>query len=136
MISPGDGHDQARTTPTVTLCRLEADMADSEQLPVLLAGLQVGGKHRCDEEHCVEGTSSGITPAQAPSPHAPPEPADHVTNAHWDWTEALPDNGHVRFLKSVKWSDTLLGSIHGWPPVLRQAVYQVIADSRPATLYW
>jgi signal transduction histidine kinase/CheY-like chemotaxis protein len=54
----------------------------------------------------------------------------------WNWTQALPDNEHVRFLKSVDWSKTHVGRIADWPPALRQATYQVIADTRPATLYW
>jgi hypothetical protein len=54
----------------------------------------------------------------------------------WDWTQVLPDTEHVRFLKSVDWSKTYVGPITAWPPALRQATYQVIADSRPATLYW
>ncbi|KAH8647404.1 hypothetical protein BX600DRAFT_153472 [Xylariales sp. PMI_506] len=54
----------------------------------------------------------------------------------WDWTLALPDMEHVRFLKSVDWSKTHIGPIADWSSALRQATYQVIADSRPATLYW
>jgi hypothetical protein len=53
-----------------------------------------------------------------------------------DWTQFLPDTEHVRFLKSVDWSKTDVGPIADWPNALRQATYQVIADSRPATLYW
>jgi hypothetical protein len=53
-----------------------------------------------------------------------------------DWTEFLPTTEHTAFLKSIEWSKTHVGSISEWPSSLRQAVYQVIADSRPATLYW
>jgi hypothetical protein len=109
-------------------------MEDRAQLLVSLAGLQVGDEDR--EELRADGTQNGITQAQAPPPPTPPGPADHVTNVPWDWTDALPNNDHVRFLKSINWGDTLLGPIHAWSLTLRQAVYQVIADSRPATLYW
>jgi hypothetical protein len=54
----------------------------------------------------------------------------------WDWTLALPDTEHVRFLKSIDWAKTRVGPIAEWTGALRQATYQVIADSRPATLYW
>ncbi|KAF2670055.1 putative histidine kinase HHK15p [Microthyrium microscopicum] len=52
------------------------------------------------------------------------------------WTRFLPDTDHIRFIKSVDWSKTHVGPIENWPPGLRQSFYQVIADSRPATLYW
>jgi hypothetical protein len=54
----------------------------------------------------------------------------------WDWTEYLPQTPHIQFFRSVNWSATLVGPIDDWDPVLRQATYQLMADSRPATLYW
>jgi hypothetical protein len=61
---------------------------------------------------------------------------DPARGSSWDWTRVLPDTEHVRFLRSVDWSKTHLGPMTDWPGALRQATYQVIADSRPATLYW
>lgn len=70
--------------------------------------------------------------------------ADDVSGKDWqhaylqnmDWTQHLPSTEHVQFLKSVDWSKTHVGPIAKWPSALRQATYQLIADSRPATLYW
>jgi hypothetical protein len=61
---------------------------------------------------------------------------NRARSPNWDWTRFLPDTEHVRFLKSIDWSKTHVGPIADWPGALRQAIYQVIADSRPATLYW
>lgn len=58
------------------------------------------------------------------------------TSPVWDWTEALPDTEHVHFLKSINWSKTHVGPMIDWQGALRQATYQLSADSRPATLYW
>jgi hypothetical protein len=54
----------------------------------------------------------------------------------WDWTSVLPDTDHVRFFRSWDWGSTRLGPLQDFSPTLRQAVYQVLADSRPACLYW
>jgi hypothetical protein len=64
------------------------------------------------------------------------ENGSRLTNYKWNWTEALPDTDHVRFFKSLDWSTTLVGAIADWSSALRQATYQVMADTRPATLYW
>ncbi|KAF2430030.1 hypothetical protein EJ08DRAFT_697823 [Tothia fuscella] len=59
-----------------------------------------------------------------------------VEDQIWDWTEQLPQTDHVQFFRSVNWENTLIGPLDEWPPCLRQATYQVMADTRPATLYW
>lgn len=54
----------------------------------------------------------------------------------WDWTEVLPDSEHIRLFRSIDWSSTRLGPLQSWDQTLRQSTYQVLADSRPACLYW
>ncbi|KAE9965699.1 hypothetical protein EG328_009480 [Venturia inaequalis] len=54
----------------------------------------------------------------------------------WDWTEVLPDTKHIRLFRSVDWARTRLGPLPSWDHTLRQSTYQVLADSRPACLYW
>jgi hypothetical protein len=100
-----------------------------EELTTKLSNTEVGDKNRNgDNTTCF--TSSDVEQGR---PLEEPQQSNHVA---WDWTEALPDSEHVNFLKSVEWANTPLGPMENWPPVLRQATYQVIADSRPATLYW
>jgi hypothetical protein len=60
----------------------------------------------------------------------------HNTNGTWDWTKVLPDTEHIRLFKSVDWSSTRLGSLQSWDSTLRSATFQVLADTRPACLYW
>src|ERR1700712_2228985 len=54
----------------------------------------------------------------------------------WDWTEVLPDTEHITLFKSIDWSSTRLGPLQSWSHTLRQSTYQVLADTRPACLYW
>lgn len=53
-----------------------------------------------------------------------------------DWTDDLPDTDQVRFFKSTNWSASLLGPVHTWNTALRLHTHSVLADSRPACLYW
>jgi hypothetical protein len=102
---------------------------------VRLAHGQANGRKRDEENHLVNGATPSKTD-QTLSAQVSQKPETSTPQETWDWTEALPDSDHVRFIKSVGWADTSLGPMRDWPPVLRQATYQVIADSRPATLYW
>lgn len=52
------------------------------------------------------------------------------------WTEQLPSTPHVEFLKSRDWASTELGPIQLWPPPLRFMTRKMLADPRPANLYW
>lgn len=52
------------------------------------------------------------------------------------WEEGLPDTDHVRWVKSFDWSKTDLGPIQEWPVELLLWTQQLLADSRPTTIYW
>lgn len=53
------------------------------------------------------------------------------------WEKSLPDTDHVRWVKSIDWSKTGIGaSIQDWPVELLLWTQQLLADSRPTTIYW
>ena len=53
-----------------------------------------------------------------------------------NWTEDIASTEHVEFFKSVDWSTTNLGRAEQWSNALRLYVHQLLADSRPAIIYW
>lgn len=53
-----------------------------------------------------------------------------------DWTTLLSATAHVDFLKSRNWHKTSLGLMISWPPTLRLMTMTMLADPRPANLYW
>lgn len=53
-----------------------------------------------------------------------------------DWTTLLPSTEHVNFLKSREWHKTSLGAMLDWPESLRLMTMKMLADPRPANLYW
>lgn len=53
-----------------------------------------------------------------------------------DWTRQLPRTSHVDFIKGTDWSATALGPMRSWQLPLRLMVHKVLADPRPANLYW
>lgn len=53
-----------------------------------------------------------------------------------DWTTLLPSTEHVAFVKSREWHKTSLGSMLEWPSSLRLMTMKMLADPRPANLYW
>lgn len=58
------------------------------------------------------------------------------TRKEKDWTDAIPDNDHVRFFKTTDWAATPIGPLDGWGSALRLYTFQVLSDSRPACVYW
>jgi hypothetical protein len=110
-------------------------MESTEQLSARVGNVRIEDDNRAgDNENVNDATPSKVAAALPPQLSQTPQTSS--PDGTWDWTEALCDNDHVRFMKSVNWAETSLGPMRDWPPVLRQATYQVIADSRPATLYW
>jgi hypothetical protein len=110
-------------------------MENTEGLPIRPANSQAEDKYSQGESYRMNGATPS-TIVQALQPQVSQTRENSARDKIWDWTEALPNVDHVRFMKSVNWAATSLGPMQNWPPVLRQATYQVIADSRPATLYW
>ncbi|KAH4929012.1 hypothetical protein HBI23_142600 [Parastagonospora nodorum] len=53
-----------------------------------------------------------------------------------DWTESLPKTDHVRFFKTVDWTQTVLGETQQWSVALRMYTQMVMSDTRAACLYW
>ena len=53
-----------------------------------------------------------------------------------DWTAKLPVTDHVQFFRSTKWTATPLGALQTWSTSLRLAIYMLLADSRPACIFW
>lgn len=53
-----------------------------------------------------------------------------------DWTDKLPVSSHVQFLLSRDWSASPLGPMQEWSITLQLMVYKMLADPRPACLYW
>lgn len=53
-----------------------------------------------------------------------------------DWTRFLPRTNHVDFLRSKDWAATFLGSMQTWSHALRLMTLKMLADPRPANLYW
>lgn len=53
-----------------------------------------------------------------------------------DWTKQLPSTEHIKFVMSIDWARTPLGPIRAWPPVLQAMTHKMLADPRPACLYW
>jgi hypothetical protein len=53
-----------------------------------------------------------------------------------DWTAKLPDTDHVQFFRSTNWAATPLGALQTWRTSLRLAAYMLLADSRPACIFW
>ncbi|TID20341.1 phosphorelay sensor kinase [Venturia nashicola] len=82
------------------------------------------------EEHTSEPSESG--PSTTKETYAQPLESEEEC----DWIEVLPDTEHIRFFRSVDWARTRLGPLRSWNHTLRQSTFQVLADSRPACLYW
>lgn len=71
----------------------------------------------------------------APSPEFGGDHVFETMNAH-DWTADLPQSDHIRFFRSIHWSLTSLGPLATWSPTLRLYTLFVLADPRPACLWW
>lgn len=52
------------------------------------------------------------------------------------WTDILPSSEHTDLIKAIDWSQTPLGPLSSWSPHLRQMTCFLMADSRPASMYW
>ena len=52
------------------------------------------------------------------------------------WTDALPLTAHVEYFKDIDWDATYLGPLDSWSLALRLHVSSLLADSRPAVIYW
>lgn len=63
------------------------------------------------------------------------EEIQHTANAP-DWTNDIPESDFLTFFLSVDWSRTPLGALKDWSIALRLYTFQVLADSRPAVVYW
>jgi hypothetical protein len=61
------------------------------------------------------------------------QPRRHL---HHDWTTDLPNTEHVRFFRETDWGATPLGPLEHWDPTLRLYTRMLLADSRPACLWW
>ncbi|CBX95405.1 predicted protein [Plenodomus lingam JN3] len=53
-----------------------------------------------------------------------------------DWTDQLPQTDHVRFIRSIDWSQSGLGPLKDWNSNLRLFTGFALADSRAACLWW
>ncbi|KAF2853540.1 putative histidine kinase-like protein M3YPp [Plenodomus tracheiphilus IPT5] len=53
-----------------------------------------------------------------------------------DWTLDLPQSDHVRFFRETDWLRSNLGPLDTWSPSLRLFTSFVLADSKPACLWW
>lgn len=58
------------------------------------------------------------------------------TSVQRDWTELLPHSDHVNFILSREWQNTEVGPIRQWPSILQLMTHKMLADPRPACLYW
>lgn len=53
-----------------------------------------------------------------------------------NWADYIPTTDHVRFFRETDWEKTPMGRLQEWETALRLQVFMVLADSRPACLYW
>jgi hypothetical protein len=53
-----------------------------------------------------------------------------------NWADYIPTTDHVRFFRGTDWARTRMGPLKTWSMALRLQVFMVLADSRPACLYW
>lgn len=53
-----------------------------------------------------------------------------------NWADYIPTTDHVRFFRGTDWGRTCMGPLKTWSMPLRLQVFMVLADSRPACLYW
>ena len=65
--------------------------------------------------------------------------SSHKEVGFFDWTrlpisDDLP--AHIRFARSVDWSQTALGPIESWSADLRQMCNLIMASPHPAAMYW
>ncbi|CAL3962736.1 unnamed protein product [Diplocarpon coronariae] len=60
-----------------------------------------------------------------------------VSSLHQDnWPETIPPSEHVNFFQRVNWAESALGPLSSWSNALRLYTSMVLADSRPACVYW
>lgn len=52
------------------------------------------------------------------------------------WTNILPPGEYTDFFRAIDWSQTPLGPLSSWSPHLRQMTCFLMADSRPASMFW
>lgn len=52
------------------------------------------------------------------------------------WTDALPASAHTEVVLNVDWGSTPLGPLHSWHRSLQLYTQMLLADSRPAGIYW
>lgn len=60
----------------------------------------------------------------------------HCSGAEPAWVKILPDDAHIQFFKSTDWSATPFGPLEAWSSLLRQTTQFLMADSRPACVFW
>jgi hypothetical protein len=53
-----------------------------------------------------------------------------------NWTDEILPTEHNAFLINTDWTSTELGPIEKWPAPLRLMIRKMLADPRPANLYW
>lgn len=61
---------------------------------------------------------------------------DELERIGGDWTEQFPRTTHIQFVLDTDWSVTALGPMSTWPITLRLMTRKMLADPRPACLYW
>ncbi|TIA13541.1 hypothetical protein D6C80_06251 [Aureobasidium pullulans] len=61
---------------------------------------------------------------------------DNTKKTEADWTSHIPHSEHNQFLINTRWDKTPLGPMRTWPPILQLMTLKMLADPRPANLYW
>ncbi|THV69362.1 hypothetical protein D6C99_09914 [Aureobasidium pullulans] len=61
---------------------------------------------------------------------------DNTKKTEADWTSHIPHSEHNQFLINTRWDKTSLGRMRTWPPILQLMTLKMLADPRPANLYW
>lgn len=64
------------------------------------------------------------------------EEAQTETTLRPTWVNELPASEHVQLFKNTDWSATALGPLEAWSGCLRQMTRFLMADSRPASMFW
>ncbi|KAJ4984546.1 hsp90-like protein [Stagonosporopsis vannaccii] len=52
------------------------------------------------------------------------------------WTDAFPASAHTEVLLNIDWESTSLGPLHTWNRPMQLYTQMLLADPRPATIYW
>ncbi|KAL9118981.1 MAG: hypothetical protein Q9187_004467 [Circinaria calcarea] len=100
---------------------LSSATADERELPLTVAGSASVKTQTTEDrnarEHQKVDFSLGRTPQQS-------------------WTDILPPSEYTDLFRAINWSQTPLGPLSSWSPHLRQMTCFLMADSRPASMFW